>query len=130
MTQDTGQTRTPETRTPWWALAGGVVIFAAALSARAQLGAWLFGALLLLASGLLAFGISALRIAKPLRAMLAVSVVALAAVVWHHMAAQPWLQLGELRVQKFPSTISPGVSERSNPSWAVRQNVHCKGQPD
>ena len=28
------------------------------------------------------------------------------------------------------STISPGVNERSRPSWAVRQKVHCSGQPD
>jgi hypothetical protein len=106
MTRDAGQTRTR-----WWALATGIVGFAAALSARAQLGGWLFGAVLLVASGLLAFGISVLRIAKPLRAMLAVSAFALAAVIWNHLAAQPRLQLGELRVQKFPSTISPGVVE-------------------
>jgi hypothetical protein len=28
------------------------------------------------------------------------------------------------------STISPAVSVRSSPSFAVRQKSHCKGQPD
>lgn len=100
-----------QTRTYWWALAAGVGGFAAALAARVPLGAWLFGALLLVASGLLAFGINALRIARPLRAMLAVSIFALAAVIWHYLSPQPHLQLGTVRVQKMPSTISPGVVE-------------------
>ena len=100
-----------QTRTRWWALAAGAAGFAIAFSARAHLGAWLFGLLLLFAAALFAFGLSVIRIARPLRLMLALSVFALAAVIWHYMAAQPRLQLESVRVQKLPSTISPGVVE-------------------
>jgi hypothetical protein len=100
-----------QTRSPWWALAAAGVVLAAALAGRAQVGAWPFGVLLLLAWGLLAYGLRVLRIARPLRLLLTVSLLALAVVVWNETAPQPRIQLGGVRVQKLPSTISPGVVE-------------------
>lgn len=98
-------------RPRWPALLAGVVAFAAALGLREQIGAWPFGVLLLIAWGLLAYGLGVLRIERPLRLMLVASLLVLAVVVWNYMAPQPRIQLGGIRVRKLPSTISPGAVE-------------------
>jgi len=99
------------TRSRWFALLAAVVAFVAALGGRDQIGAWPFGILLLIAWALLAYGITVLRIGTALRLMLVVSTLALAVFVWDYLAPQPRIQLGGVRVQKLPSTISPGVIE-------------------
>lgn len=104
-------TTTERTRSPWWGVPLAGVVAAAALTGRVYLGAWLFGALLLMAWGLLAYGLRALRIARPLWLMLAVSVLALVVVVWNEMAPQPRLALAEVRIERLPSTSSPGSVE-------------------
>jgi hypothetical protein len=95
----------------WWALPAAGVAIAAAVAGRVPAGPWLFGALLLVAWGLLAYGLRALRIGRTPRLIVVASLLALAIVVWSNLAPQPRLQLGHLRVQKLPSTISPGVVE-------------------
>jgi hypothetical protein len=100
-----------QTRSPWWALAGGVVVLVAAFAGRAQINPWLFGVLLLIAWALLAYGLSSLRVATPLRLLLVVSVLAVAVVLWDYTAQQPHLQLDGVRVPRLPSTVSSGVVE-------------------
>ena len=98
-------------RTGWWPLPAAGVALAIALAGREYVNPWLFGALLLVAWGLVAFGLTAFRIATPFRLLLTVTLLALAGVVWHYTAPQPRLQLEEVRIQKLPSTIAPGVVE-------------------
>jgi hypothetical protein len=62
--------RTASTRSRWWALAGAGVTLATALAGRTRIDPWLFGALLLIVWGLLAYGLSVLRVARPLRLLL------------------------------------------------------------
>jgi hypothetical protein len=82
-----------------------------ALGSRPYVGPWPFAALLLIAWGLLAHGLRVLSIARPLRLLLTVSLLALAVVVWNAMAPQPRLALAEVRIRRLPSTISPGSVE-------------------
>src|SRR6187455_1368964 len=103
--------RTASTRSRWWALAGAGVTLATALAGRTRIDPWLFGALLLIVWGLLAYGLGVLRVARPLRLLLTATLLALAVVVWNYTSPQPHLQLGEVRMQRLPSTISPGVVE-------------------
>jgi hypothetical protein len=103
--------RSAPPRSVWWALPAAGVAIAAAVAARAPGGPWVFAILLLIAWGLLAYGLRALRIARAPRLIVIASLLALAVVVWSNLAPQPRLQLGHLRVQKLPSTISPGVVE-------------------
>jgi len=105
------ETNVAPARSRWWALLAGGVALAAAIAGSAQIGAWLFGVLLLIAWGLVAYGLTVLRIARPLRLVLYVSLLAVAFVLWNYTAPQPRIQLGGVRVQKLPSTISPGVVE-------------------
>jgi hypothetical protein len=98
-------------RSRWLSLAAGGIALAVALGGGERVGAWPFGALLLLAWALLAYGLGVLRIARPLRLLLYASLLVLALVMWNYMAPQPRLQLGGVKVQKLPSTISPGAIE-------------------
>jgi hypothetical protein len=99
------------TRLSWWALPAGGVVLAAAFAGRAQINPWLFGVLLLIGWALLAYGLSGLNVATPLRLVLIVSMLALAVLLWNDTAQQPRLQLDAVRVQRFPSTVSSGVVE-------------------
>ena len=101
----------PPARLRSWALPAAGVALATALAGRQRIDPWLFGALLLIAWGLLACGLSGLRVARPLRLLLTATLLALAVVVWNYTAPQPQIQLGGVRVQRLPSTISPGVVE-------------------
>jgi len=103
--------RWTQTRSPWWALPAAGVVLAAALAGRMHGGPWLFGALLLIAWALLAYGLSVLRIARALWLLLTASALALVVMAWNETAPQPRLQIGRVRIQKLPSTISPGVIE-------------------
>jgi len=98
-------------RTGWWPLPAAGITLATALAGREHVNPWLFGGLLLVAWGLLAFGLTAFRIATPFRLVLTATLLALAAVVWTYTAPQPRLQLEEVRIEKLPSTITPGVVE-------------------
>ena len=98
-------------KTGWWPLLAAGVTLAAALAGREHVNPWLFGILLLVAWGLLANGLTAFRLATPFRILLTVTLLALAGVVWHYTAPQPRLQIEEIKIQKLPSTISPGVVE-------------------
>jgi len=100
-----------QARSPRWALPAAGVALAAALAGRAQGWPWLFGAFLLIAWALLAYGLGVLRLARMPRLILTASLLALAVTVWIDTAPQPRIQLGLVRVQKLPSTISPGVVE-------------------
>lgn len=92
-------------------LSAAGVAFAAALAGRAQIAPWLFGALLLIAWGLLAYGLNAFTVAKSLRLVLTATALALVVVVWNYTAPQPRLHLDAVRLGTFPSTASPGVLE-------------------
>lgn len=78
---------------------------------RTTVDPWLFGALLLTAWGLFAYGLWHLRGATPLRLIVGATSFALALFVWSELAPRPRVQLGEVRLRTLPSTASPGVVE-------------------
>ena len=96
---------------PFWLTVSAASVAFAAVAARAQINAWLFGALLLIAWGLLAYGLSVLRVTKPLRLLVTATALALVVVVWNHTAPQPRIHLDAVRLRTLPSTASPGVVE-------------------
>jgi hypothetical protein len=103
--------RASPTRSRWWALSAAGVAAAAAVAGRAYINPWLFGSLLLIAWGLLAYGLTVLRVKRSLRQLLTATWLALAFVVWNHTAPQPRMQMNGVRLRTFPSTVSPGVVE-------------------
>jgi hypothetical protein len=98
-------------RSHWGALIAGGIAFAASLAGRELIDPWLFGVVLLIAWGLLAYGLSVLQVARPLRWLVVATLLALTVVVWNSTAPQPRIQLSAIRAQKLPSTASPGRVE-------------------
>jgi hypothetical protein len=98
-------------RSLWWALSGACAALAAALLGRAQLDPWLFGALLMIAWGLLAYGLGFLWVPRSLRLLLTATALALVVVVWNHTTPQPRIGLDAVRLRRLPSTARPGVVE-------------------
>jgi hypothetical protein len=93
------------------ALAASVLALGAALAVRDSIEPWPFGAVLLIGWGLLAHALNGLRVARALRLLLIVTLLALAVLVWSYAARQPRIQLSSVDVRSLPSTISPGVVE-------------------
>jgi hypothetical protein len=99
------------TRSPGVALIAGGIAVAASVAGRERIDPWLFGVVLLIAWGLLSYGLSVLRVARPLRWLVIVTLFALTVVVWNYTARQPRIQLSAIRAQKLPSTVLPGRVE-------------------
>lgn len=58
-----------------------------------------------------AYGLNAVRVARPLRLLVTVTAFALVLVVWTYTTPQPRIQLGEVRLRTLPTSASPGVVE-------------------
>ena len=72
---------------------------------------WLSGALWLVASALLTYGISRLRWKRSLRALVTATIVGLAFLVWNYTARQPRLRVDAIQLRKLPSSVQPGLVE-------------------
>jgi hypothetical protein len=72
---------------------------------------WLFGALLMIAWGLLAYALRFHPVPRVLRVLLTATALALVFVVWNYTTPQPRIGLDAIRLQRIPSTARPGVVE-------------------
>jgi hypothetical protein len=97
----------------WWALLAALFAVILGLAARARIDAWMLGALLLVAWGLLAYATGLLRVPRALRLLLATTLLGLFVMIWSYAAPQPRIQVSGVRLEKLPSTVSPGVLEVS-----------------
>lgn len=95
----------------WKFLGSGAVLLMVAIVTAGLMNAWLFGALLLAGAGLMVQGLRLSAWKTWVRAVVSLTVVGLAFLLWDNNASQPRIRVDALQLRQLPSSAQPGRIE-------------------
>ena len=95
----------------WKFLGSGAVVLMVAIVTAGLMNAWLFGLLLLVGVGLMVQGLRLAVWKKWVRAVVALTVLGLAFLLWDNNASQPRIRVDALELRQLPSSAQPGRIE-------------------
>lgn len=95
----------------WKFLGSGAVLLMVAIVTAGLMNAWLFGLLLLVGVGLMVQGLRLAVWKKWVRAVVALTVLGLAFLLWDNNASQPRIRVDALELRQLPSSAQPGRIE-------------------